>query len=39
MAGIVAEGELTLATDHGRKVLGPGTVHWLPATTTRARPP
>jgi quercetin dioxygenase-like cupin family protein len=31
--GIVVEGELTLVTDHGREVLGPGTVHWLPALT------
>jgi quercetin dioxygenase-like cupin family protein len=31
--GIVIEGELTLVTDQGREVLGPGTVHWLPALT------
>jgi len=31
--GIVVEGELTLVTLKGREVLGPGTVHWLPALT------
>jgi quercetin dioxygenase-like cupin family protein len=29
--GIVIEGELTLVTDAGREVLGPGAVRWLPA--------
>lgn len=29
--GIVVEGELTLVTDAGREVLGPGTARWLPS--------
>lgn len=28
--GIVVEGEITLVTDQGVEVLGPGTAHWLP---------
>jgi len=29
--GLVVEGELTLVTDAGREVLGPGTARWLPS--------